>query len=129
MEVSITLLQEIEHKALTLSISERGKLIRNLLTTIDNQSDYSNDFEKEIQERVNKIKSGNAVGIPALQLMFFQILRKNTNEKVVIIFYDMKMVAVPLCPFTVSGETIGKGLLAQILKECDLSREELQKLM
>jgi len=28
-----------------------------------------------------------------------------------------------------SGETIGKGLLAQILKECDLSREELQKLM
>ncbi len=28
-----------------------------------------------------------------------------------------------------SGETIGKGLLAQILKECDLSREKLQKLM
>lgn len=80
MEVSITLLQEIEHKALTLSISERGKLIRNLLTTIDNQSDYSNDFEKEIQERVNKIKSGNAVGIYRLQLMFFQILRKNTND-------------------------------------------------
>jgi len=64
----MTLLQEIEYKALTLSISERGKLIRNLLTTIDNQSDYSNDFEKEIKERVNKIKSGNAVGIPAIDV-------------------------------------------------------------
>ena len=64
----MTLLQEIESKALTLSISERGKLIRNLLTTIDNQSDYSNDFEKEIQERVNKIKSGTAVGIPVIDV-------------------------------------------------------------
>ena len=25
------------------------------------------------------------------------------------------------------GETLGRGLLAQILRDCDLSREELQK--
>ncbi|NMC90545.1 MAG: addiction module toxin, HicA family [Smithella sp.] len=28
-----------------------------------------------------------------------------------------------------NGETIGKGLLSQILKDCELSKEELQKLL
>jgi len=28
-----------------------------------------------------------------------------------------------------SGETIGKGLLSQILKDCEISREDLQKLL
>lgn len=27
------------------------------------------------------------------------------------------------------GETIGRGLLAQILRDCEISREELQKLL
>ena len=28
-----------------------------------------------------------------------------------------------------SGETIGKGLLSQILKDCEISRKDLQKLL
>jgi predicted RNA binding protein YcfA (HicA-like mRNA interferase family) len=41
------------------------------------------------------------------------------------------MDVVPLYRCTVvpvhRGETIGRGLLAQILRDCELSREELQK--
>jgi predicted RNA binding protein YcfA (HicA-like mRNA interferase family) len=28
-----------------------------------------------------------------------------------------------------SGETIGKGLMSQILKDCEISREDLQRLL
>lgn len=28
-----------------------------------------------------------------------------------------------------SGETIGKGLLSQVLKDCEISREDLQRLL
>ena len=39
--------------------------------------------------------------------------------------YDGRCTVVPVH----SGETIGKGLMSQIIKDCDISREELQTLL
>jgi len=63
----MTVLQEIENKAFTLSLPERGRLIHDLIVTMNGETQYSDDFEKEIQKRVKKIKSGKAVGIPAVE--------------------------------------------------------------
>ena len=59
------LLQEVENKAFTLSLPERGQLIHDLIIDMDGDARYSGDLEKEIQKRVQKIKSGKAVGISA----------------------------------------------------------------
>lgn len=64
----MTVLQEIESKALLLSPDEKGRLIHDLLIAMDGEPPYSGDFEKEIQRRVCHIKSGNAVGTPAAQV-------------------------------------------------------------
>ncbi len=61
----MTVLQEIENKAFTLSLPEKGRLIHDLIINMDGGTKYADDFEKEIQKRVKKIKSGKAVGIPA----------------------------------------------------------------
>ena len=59
------LLQEVENKAFTLSLPERGQLIHDLIINIDGENQSSGDFEIEIQKRIKKIKSEKAVGIPA----------------------------------------------------------------
>jgi len=59
------LLQEVENKAFTLSLTERGQLIHDLIINIDGENQSSGDFEKDIQKRIGKIKSGKAVGISA----------------------------------------------------------------
>ncbi|HBC88617.1 MAG TPA: hypothetical protein DCZ94_16845 [Lentisphaeria bacterium] len=64
----MTVLQEIENKAFTLTLPERGQLIHDLIVGMDGKTKYSGDFEKEIQKRIKKIKSGKAVGIPAVDV-------------------------------------------------------------
>ena len=64
----MTVLQEIENKALGLSLLERGQLIHDLIINIDGKTEPSGDFEKEIQKRIKKIKSGKAVGISAIEV-------------------------------------------------------------
>jgi hypothetical protein len=61
----MTILQEIENKAFALPLPEKGKLIHDLIVNIGDQSECSVDFEKEIQKRIEKIRSGKAVGTPA----------------------------------------------------------------
>ena len=61
----MTVLQEIKSKAFTLPLPERGQLIHDLIADIDQHPEYLGDFEKEIQRRVHKIKSGQAIGISA----------------------------------------------------------------
>jgi len=46
---------------------ERGQLIHDLIVTMNGETEYNDDFEKDIQRRVKKIKSGKAVGIPAVE--------------------------------------------------------------
>jgi hypothetical protein len=64
----MTVLQEIESKAFSLSLPERGQLIHDLIINIDGDTHVAGDFEKEIQKRIKKIKSGKAVGIPAVDV-------------------------------------------------------------
>nr|WP_300017284.1 hypothetical protein [Methylovulum sp.] len=47
--------------------------------------------------------------------------------KAAIISFVMRMDAQPLCLH--GNETIGPGLLAKILRDCDLTRDQLQKLL
>ncbi|HBM15849.1 MAG TPA: hypothetical protein DD381_05855 [Lentisphaeria bacterium] len=61
----MTVLQEIENKAYKLPLKERGKLIHNLIASIDNASQDYEAYDKEIKRRVSAIRSGKAVGIPA----------------------------------------------------------------
>ncbi len=64
----MTVLQEIENKALGLSLLERGQLIHDLIVNIDGKTETSGDFEKEIQKRIKKIKSGKAIRISAVEV-------------------------------------------------------------
>ena len=64
----MTVLQEIENKAFTLSLPERGQLIHDLIINIEGEAQPSGDFEKEIQKRIKKIKAGRAVGLPAVDV-------------------------------------------------------------
>jgi putative addiction module component (TIGR02574 family) len=69
MEVfKMTVLQEIEKKAMQLPYSERGHLVYDLLSTFEQPISNSDAYEKEIQQRIAAIKSGTAVGAPADQV-------------------------------------------------------------
>ena len=58
----MTILQEIETKAMQLPYSERGHLVYELLATLEPPMSDSDAYEKEIQQRIAAIKSGTAVG-------------------------------------------------------------------
>lgn len=60
-------LQEIEDKALRLPKKERAHLVRDLIQSLDSQTDSNSpdDFETIIQQRVQRIKSNRAFGISA----------------------------------------------------------------
>ncbi len=64
----MTVLQEIENKAFKLTLPEKGQLIHDLIIDMDGKAQYSGDFEKEIQKRIRKIKSGKATGSPAVDV-------------------------------------------------------------
>lgn len=58
----MTILEEIETKAMKLPPSERGRLIHDLLSTFEKPGNDVDAYEKEIIERINAIKSGAATG-------------------------------------------------------------------
>jgi predicted RNA binding protein YcfA (HicA-like mRNA interferase family) len=62
--------------------------------------------------------------LSALQKEGFKLLRIKGSHHFVH-HSDGRSTVVPIH----SGETIGPGLLAKILRDCDLSREEFQKLL
>ena len=66
--LKMTILQEIETKAMQLPYSERGHLVCDLLSTLEQPINYSDAYEKEIQQRIASIKSGAAVGTPIDQV-------------------------------------------------------------
>lgn len=62
----MTILQEIEQQARSLSVHEQGRLVHRLLRGMGSSSQPPcGDIEAEIMARVGKIKSGAAVGKPA----------------------------------------------------------------
>jgi putative addiction module component (TIGR02574 family) len=64
----MTMLEEIESKAIKLPLSERGHLVHDLLMTLDQASNDSDAYEKEIQKRIKSIKFGSAKGTPVDQV-------------------------------------------------------------
>ena len=60
----MTILQEIETKAMQLPYSDRGHLVYDLLSTLEQPVSDSDAYEKEIQQRIAAIKSGAAAGTP-----------------------------------------------------------------
>ena len=64
----MTVLQEIETKAMQLPYSERGHLVYDLLSTFEQPINDSDAYEKEIQQRIDAIKSGTAIGTPVDQV-------------------------------------------------------------
>ena len=60
--------------------------------------------------------------VKALRKLGFEVIRINGSHHF-LQHSDGRCTVVPVH----RGETLGRGLLAQILRDCDLSREELQK--
>ncbi|RLC27478.1 MAG: hypothetical protein DRH56_02610 [Deltaproteobacteria bacterium] len=60
--------------------------------------------------------------IRALDKLGFQVIRVKGSHHF-LQHQDGRCTVVP----THRGETIGRGLLAQILRDCDIRREELEK--
>jgi hypothetical protein len=51
-----------------LPYSERGHLVYDLLSTLEQPINDSDMYEKEIQQRIASIKSGAAIGTPVNQV-------------------------------------------------------------
>jgi predicted RNA binding protein YcfA (HicA-like mRNA interferase family) len=62
--------------------------------------------------------------IKALRRLGFEVIRIKGSHHF-LQHPDGRCTVVPVH----RGEAIGRGLLAQILRDCDISREELQKLL
>ncbi|HKK00113.1 MAG TPA: type II toxin-antitoxin system HicA family toxin [Desulfotignum sp.] len=62
--------------------------------------------------------------IRALRKIGFEVIRKKGSHHF-IQHANGRCTTVPVH----RGETIGRGLLAQILRDCEISKEELQKLL
>jgi len=62
--------------------------------------------------------------LPVLKKAGFEVLRIKGSHHF-LRHQDGRSTVVPVH----SGETIGPGLLAKILRDCDLSREQFQKLL
>ena len=62
--------------------------------------------------------------IKALRQSGFEVLRIRGSHRF-LQHLDGRCTVVPVH----SGEAIGKGLLAKILKDCDLNRKDLQRLL
>ncbi|MBD2596674.1 type II toxin-antitoxin system HicA family toxin [Nostoc spongiaeforme FACHB-130] len=62
--------------------------------------------------------------ITALEKVGFEVVRIRGSHHI-LIHGDGRRTVVPVH----SGETIGSGLLAQILRDCQLNREEFRELL
>ncbi|HCX89512.1 MAG: hypothetical protein COW04_01105 [Deltaproteobacteria bacterium CG12_big_fil_rev_8_21_14_0_65_43_10] len=62
--------------------------------------------------------------ISVLRKMGFEVLRTKGSHHF-LQHSDGRCTVVPVH----RGENIGRGLLAQILRDCDITREELQKML
>jgi predicted RNA binding protein YcfA (HicA-like mRNA interferase family) len=62
--------------------------------------------------------------IKALRKMGFEVIRKRGSHHF-LQHTDGRCTVVPVH----GGETIGRGLLAQIIRDCETSAEELKKLL
>ena len=64
----MTMLQEMGTKAMQLPYADRGHLVCDLLSILEQPISDSDVYEKEIQQRIASIKSGAAVGTPVNQV-------------------------------------------------------------
>ena len=62
--------------------------------------------------------------IKALRNLGFEVIRTKGSHKF-LRHPDGRSTVIPAH----SGETIGRGLLAQILRDCEISRDDLQKIL
>jgi predicted RNA binding protein YcfA (HicA-like mRNA interferase family) len=62
--------------------------------------------------------------IHALRKLGFEVIRRRGSHHF-LRHPDGRCTVVPVH----RGETIGRGLLAQILRDCELSREDLQRIL
>ena len=60
--------------------------------------------------------------IRALKKFSFEVMRKKGSH-LFLLHKDRRYTVVPMH----RGETIGRGLLAQILRDCEITKDELQK--
>ena len=65
------LLQEVENRALGLSVKERAQLAHDLIASLDGAVDKEagTAWDAEIERRVKEIKSGEAKGRPAEEIL------------------------------------------------------------
>jgi predicted RNA binding protein YcfA (HicA-like mRNA interferase family) len=62
--------------------------------------------------------------IHALRILGFEVIRRKGSHHF-LRHPDGRCTVVPVH----RGETIGRGLLAQILRDCELAREDLQRVL
>jgi predicted RNA binding protein YcfA (HicA-like mRNA interferase family) len=62
--------------------------------------------------------------IKALRKLGFEVIRRKGSHNF-LKHVDGKCTVVPVH----AGETIGRGLLSQIIRDCEISAEELQKFL
>jgi predicted RNA binding protein YcfA (HicA-like mRNA interferase family) len=62
--------------------------------------------------------------IKALRKLGFEVIRRKGSHHF-LQHVDGRCTAVPVH----AGETIGRGLLSQIIRDCEISAEELKKLL
>jgi putative addiction module component (TIGR02574 family) len=62
-----TVMKQLMHDALELSVSERAELAHILITSIDEivAEDMSSAWDMELKKRVREIREGKVKGIPA----------------------------------------------------------------
>ena len=64
----MTLLEELETKAMSLSVHDRGILVHDLIRTLDQDITLSESYQTEISRRVEAVKNGTAKMIPSSEL-------------------------------------------------------------
>ncbi len=62
--------------------------------------------------------------IKALRKMGFEVIRRKGSHNF-LQHVDGRCTVIP----THAGETIGRGLLSQIMRDCEISAEELKKIL
>ena len=64
-------MEEIRREAMTLSVGERASLAHDLILSLEDPDAYelSPEQEAEICKRVDRVKSGKAVGRPAAEVL------------------------------------------------------------
>lgn len=63
----MTVLKQLTHEALELSVEERAELAHVLITSIDGNADgdVSSTWDLELDKRVREIREGKVEGVPS----------------------------------------------------------------